>query len=88
MSETLTTTPCEIAPSSSEEAQESPSRIVLSQRHQQNLKELDEMTAKAAEEAIRPFLERRNGYLAAVMTALELTGNWDYDAQTFTFTRK
>jgi hypothetical protein len=52
------------------------------------LKELDELTARAAEEAIRPFLERRNGYLAAVMTALELTGNWDYDAQTFTFTRK
>jgi hypothetical protein len=61
---------------------------VLSSRHQQNLKELDELTARAAEEAARPFIERRNGYLAAVMAALDLTGNWDYDAQTFTFTRK
>lgn len=88
MSETLTTTPNETALSSKEETLESPSKIVLSPRHQQNLKELDEMTARAVEEAARPFLERRNGYLAAVMTALELTGNWDYDAETFTFTRK
>lgn len=88
MSEKLTTTPKSTVPPSSPAPTESPSKILLSPRHQSNLRDFDKMATEAAEAAIRPILERRNGYLAGVMTELDLTGNWDYDADTFTFTRK
>lgn len=43
---------------------------------------------EAIQQAARPFQERMRGYLAGLMAELDLKGNWDYDAQTFTFTRK
>lgn len=44
--------------------------------------------AEAVQQAALPYQERMRGYLAGIMAELDLKGNWDYDAQTFTFTRK
>lgn len=89
MSETSITTPAKTAPTSnSEPASEQPQTVTLSPRHRENLKAIDAQMSEAIQQAAHPFQERMRGYLAGLMAELDLKGNWDYDAQTFTFTRK
>lgn len=89
MSEKSTMTPAKTAPTSnSEPTSEQPQTVTLSPRHQENLKAIDAQMSEAVQQAALPYQERMRGYLAGIMAELDLKGNWDYDAQTFTFTRK